>query len=186
VSDFHWIEFARWNLDWIQDQIKRADEKANIHLAVYLALTGVFVAHLATLGAFIVGGSYLSNLWWPIFVAGFVLGAVCIICILLFVQFYRNFHLVLKPRIDYGHLVGEKYCSLIFWGGISKLKYEGFQTQYPPEEKVLSDDLKKQLYINSVIANEKYKHLEKATKYFPWTILATAIFVVLVYCLKGI
>lgn len=176
-----WIDFAKWNLDWIQDQIKRADEKANIHLAVYLALTGVFIAHLATYVGLVAGCKNINTMGWLLF----LIGGVFAFCIFFLVHFYYHFYNILRPRINYKHLVGEDYCSFCFWGGIATLKYEEFKEEYQSRYEIMEEDLKKQIYINSVIANEKYMHFIKAIKFFPWAVLAIAAFVFLVYWFKG-
>jgi len=184
MSDLDWVEFARWNLDWIQDQIKRADEKANIHLTIYIGLSGVFVAHLVVFVSFLSKCMSLNQVvWWELV----ILGVVALLCLFLFGHFFWHFTLVLRPRINYEDLIGKDYKSLIFWGHIAELRWKEFKPKYLPESEPYppAEDLKAQIYINSVIASEKYDHLKKSTRWFPLTIIATAVFVVLVYLFKG-
>lgn len=161
------IEFQKWHLSYIIDQIKMADNKINFLLAVYLSLSGITIANIQKiLSTF----NSLDLCCKAIFTLDLVIFVACLI------YFYITFFMTIIPRAQAGRILNKgMYKSVIFWGDLAQTDINEFDNI---EMKDFAEDLQKQILINSRIAAKKFANVRNAYTTLIPTIISFAVLVV--------
>ncbi|GAB6190204.1 hypothetical protein JCM30566_19470 [Marinitoga arctica] len=159
-----------WHLNYIIDQIKMADNKMNILLAIYLFLSGISVSNIKRI---VFTFNNLSLYCKVFFIIDLVIFVIFLTC------FYIAFLKTIIPRINAEKILNIiSYKSIIFWGDLTKMDISEFENV---ETKKFYHDLNKQIIINSRIAEKKFNNVRKAYIYLLPTIIC---FVVLMLFLE--
>lgn len=141
-----------YHLLYITEQIKGADQKAYISVAVVCAVTGFCHLAFSRVIKFIVLGE-------PGSLPVFLLSLLLIICVGGLIGTFSEFYAIIFPKVR-----SEKYLegagrSAIFWYDVAKMSFEEFRNQYLTEDR--EDDLIVQLYVLSKIAEIKYGRIKR-------------------------
>lgn len=156
------ISIFQWQFDYLITQQKMADNKINFLLVVYLSLLGIFLTQIERFLTFI--ESDLICLIWKLIVS-----IICLGYIFLNYRFFDNYIKAIKPRIDPRKLLKDsKYISCIFWGDIAD---HGFNKYANCNIGDLHKDIKKQIYVNSIIAKEKFQNVYRAYSELIFTLI---------------
>jgi len=147
------FEDLKWQLNYVIDQIKLADNKLYFLLAVYMFLFGIMIPKIEKfLNILFDREICLGN---KIMIIALFIGVVCFI-----VRFFICFINGMKPRIQPQNLLkNSEYKSVIFWKDIANMGYEIFEKKWKDE---FFKDLKMQIYVNSKIADAKFKWVSAA------------------------
>lgn len=126
----------KYTYDNINSWINNVDNKISILLAFLVAIMGYVFS--------INNEIYQKNIqFFIIFVVIILLVCGCLLCIF-----------VLKGRVK----SKINYTSMIFFGSISRMdRKEYFDRSEKSNEKLLINDIKNQVYINSCICSKKFK-----------------------------
>ncbi len=163
------LDFLWRHLEYVQNQIERADGKMNLLLIVHLAL----VPFAATLIYHVFLGGPSCLLKFPFF----YLFSVFVLFVLAFFwfewKFVQLFREAVSPRVDAQKYLGREYRSIVFWNHIAdRRKFASFDTfsrEYREEQ--IREDLLEQIYVNSHIAREKFERVQKAYRNLKHSVL---------------
>jgi len=165
------VDFLKWQLEYVIDQIKMADTKINFLLAIYLALLGITVSQTKKIANIFLDACVSWE--WKVFT-----GIIYFLFLYCIVRFYCYFVKVVKPRVNPKDILKEEnYRSLIFWGDIANMKFEEFNNA---ELERRYNDLEKQVFINSCIAESKFGYVTKAYKIFTPTLVIFMVLLILI------
>ena len=168
------IDFLKWQFEYVQDQIKTADNKINFLLVIYLALLSVEFAQIEKIVHII-----SNSCWWWEIIFG-VISILFLSCIAIFFYYFIN---TIKPRKEPQEILGkEDYKSFIFWGHVAEINFENFKDT---RIEKFYDDLKNQVFINSVIANIKFKNVSSAYKLLYPTLIIFLILLTFIHLIGG-
>ena len=165
------IDFFKWQLEYVQDQIKVADSKINFLLAIYLVLLGVGVAQAEKVIEIFLNAS--ACLEWKV-----VIGIVYMAFLFCVANFFWHFISTMKPRTEPQEILGKDYRSYIFWKDISEMGYKNFRDA---SLKTLYSDLGKQVFVNSHIAKAKFENVNSAYKLFFLTLIIFLILFIFIH-----
>jgi len=165
------LDFFKWQLGYVIDQIKLADAKINFLLVVYLALLSVVFTQIDK----IIDILFNPNVWLGWKTMSVIICLCLFACIIKFFHFFIN---TVKPRTELEKIMDIKnYKSLIFWRDVANMEYDDFKNT-PLEKRY--DDLDKQIFINSFIANTKFENVKNAYKLLVPTLIFLLILIGLI------
>ena len=169
-------EFLKWQLGYLIDQIKMADNKIYFLLAIYLVFLGLTISQVEKM-IDIFSNTSICCIWKVI------IGIICLCFLYYIVKFFHHFVNTIKPRTNPQEILGEKdYKSFIFWKDIANMGYDSFrdatlETRY--------SDLEKQVFVNSFIAKAKFENVTNAYKFLVPTMIFLLIFFILIRLVGG-
>lgn len=151
-----------YHLLYITDQIKNADQKAYISVAVVCAVTGFCHQGFSRVIRYIVLGDAGSF-------SVLLLSLLLLICIGGLIGTFSEFYTIVFPKVK-----SEKYLegsggSAIFWYDVARMTFEDFKNQYMNEDR--EEDLIVQLYVLSKIAEIKYGRIKRLFTITMFTII---------------
>ena len=168
------IEFLKWQLGYVVDQIRMADNKINFLLAIYLAVLGLAISQIEK----VINVFLNVCACWKI-----VIGIICFLFLCCIVKFFCYFINTIKPRTESKDTLGEKdYKSLIFWKDVASMKFENFKNTKLEE---LYNDMKSQVFINCSIAKAKFKNVNSAYNLLLPTLIIFMILFILTCSIGG-
>lgn len=185
----HNEEELQHTYDTVNMWTNNCDQKAGILLAIIgviltILVTSDFLKYLRTyiFNPFIdyrTGNSELTFSWSRFNVFIFLL----ISAIMLMIACHFLFKTIIA-NIDYQKMRDENPDladnSYIFFGTISKMTYEDFK-----KSKVdYSEDLKSQIYVNSVIASNKFKNYNKSLYWFKFSLCVSCMLFIAIMTMK--
>jgi len=166
------VEFFKWQLAYVIDQIKMADNKINFLLAIYLVILGVAVSQIKKIIDILLNMSVYSI--WKV-----AIGILCVLFLYCIFKFFYCFINTIKPRTSPKESLREKdYKSFIFWRDITDMGYQNFKNATLENRW---GDLEKQVFINSCIAKDKFKNVNGAYKLFHPTLIIFLTLLSLIY-----
>ncbi|MHA1278052.1 MAG: Pycsar system effector family protein [Candidatus Helarchaeota archaeon] len=164
------IEFFRWQLEYVIDQIKMADNKINFLLAIYLALVGLIISRVGK----VIGIFQNTNVCLILKVIIGIIGALFLCCA---IKFFYHFINTIKPRTNPREILREEnYKSVIFWKDIYDMGYKNFNNV---SLEIRYEDLEKQIFVNSYIAKVKFGNVTIAYKF----LIPTSFLFLILFCL---
>jgi len=163
------LDFLWRHLEYVQNQIERADGKMNLLLVVHLAL----VPFAATLIYHVVLREPECLLRVP-FCCLFLVFVLFALAFFWFEwKFVQLFRKAVSPRVDAQKYLGREYKSIVFWNHIADRQkfrdFKSFEESYRKEQ--LEEDLLEQIYVNSHIAREKFECVQKAYRNLKHSVL---------------
>lgn len=176
-----------FTLESVNSWLNNCDQKAGILLAVVgVAITIIMTSDfLKYLRAYIFipfmeycsGNSDLS-FSWSRFTVFFLLLISIIILITCCIYLFK----AIRANIDYEKMYKDNpnlvKVSYIFFGTISQMKYDDFKKG----ESNFEEDLKSQIYVNSIIATNKFKNYNEGLFWFKLLLLvAVLLFVAIMF-----
>ncbi|MDL1971242.1 MAG: DUF5706 domain-containing protein [Candidatus Desulfofervidaceae bacterium] len=168
-------EFLKWQLEYIMEQIKMSDNKANFLLVIHLALLGSTISQLPQIFRVFSNIHICCKLVLAFVVFFFLYGMA---------RFFITFVYTVKPRINPREILGDdNYKSFIFWGDLAKIKVDDYKNI---KLENIYEDLEKQIIINARIAKIKFDNVEKAYSilFFP-TLTTFIILMILIILMRG-
>lgn len=174
-------EDLQLTLDSVNSWINNCDQKAGILLAIVgvaitVLITSDFLKHLRNY-IFIPFVEYCNNessdLTFSL--SRFTVFVFLIISVLMLVTSCFYLLQAISANIDYDEMrkkhPGMVKSSYIFFGSICKMSYDEFKK----DEVNYLDDLRSQIYVNSEIANSKFKYYNKGLCWFKFMLLASVM-----------
>ena len=169
-------EFLKWQLEYVIDQIKMADNKINFLLAIYLVLLGIVASQIEKVTTIFLNNCICFT--WKV-----IIGIICALLLGCICKFFYYFINTIKPRTISKEILEEKdYESLIFWKDIANMEYNNFKNA---TLKSRLGDFKKQVFINSSIAKTKFENVVSAYKVLILTLIFLSIFVGIIHLIGG-
>jgi len=157
------IDIRPWyHLLYITDQIKNADQKAYISVAVVCAVTGFCHQGFSRMIYYIATGNAVTP-------TGILLSLLIFICIAGLLGTLSEFHRIVFPKINSAKYIETMERSAIFWYDVAKMTFENFKEQYLNEDR--EDDLITQIYVLSKIADIKYSRIKHLITMTVFTIM---------------
>jgi hypothetical protein len=157
------IDIRPWyHLLYITDQIKNADQKAYISVAVVCAVTGFCHQGFSRVIFYLASGN-LAN------ITGIFLSLLLFICVAGLLSTLSEFHRIVFPKINNAQFIEAQERSAIFWYDVAKMTFEDFKLQYLNENR--EDDLITQIYVLSKIADIKYSRIRHLITITVFTVL---------------
>jgi hypothetical protein len=170
------------NLDRINFWITNCDTKASYLLALEgIVLTVIFTSNYST--CIITTLSYkfsFENFGWSSFfrfVEGLSLYSFFCLTFISLVNIYKTVKARLNPKIFREE--GLETNSLLFFETIANRKFQTFilETKNITAEQ-LENDLDSQIFINSKICQQKFKHYNLTVKYAVWAFLSGLLYLI--------
>ena len=157
------IDIRPWyHLLYITDQIKNADQKAYISVAVVCAVTGFCHQGFSRVIFYLASGNAATP-------SGILLSLLVFICIAGLLCTLSEFHRIVFPKINSSKFIEVQERSAIFWYDVAKMTFEDFREQYINENR--EDDLIIQIYVLSKIADIKYSRIRHLITITVFTVL---------------
>ncbi len=155
-----------YHLLYITDQIKGADQKAYISVAVVCTVTGFCHQGFSRVVRYIVIGE-------PGTFNFFLLSSLLLVCIGGLFGTFSEFYSIVFPQVKKEkYLIGSER-SAIFWYDVAKMTFEDFKNQYLNKDR--EEDLIVQLYVLSKIAEIKYSRIKNLFTVMLFTILCDLV-----------
>ena len=155
-----------YHLLYVTDQIKSADQKAYIAVAVVCAVTGFSHQGFSRVIHYLaIGNAH------PV-VRGLI-SMVVMLCIVGLFGTLSEFHRIVFPRIKSQKYMKNHQRSAIFWYDVAMMSFEDFKKQYMDENR--EDDLVVQIYVLSRIAQVKYGGIRRLFTISVFTILLDVV-----------
>lgn len=151
-----------YHLLYITDQIKNADQKAYISVAVVCAVTGFCHQGFSRVIYYLASGNAATF-------QGIFLSMLLFICVAGLLGTLSEFHRIVFPKINSSRYVEALEKSAIFWYDVAKMTFAEFKSQYLNEDR--EDDLITQIYVLSKIAEIKYSRIRHLITITVFTVL---------------
>jgi len=151
-----------YHLLYVTEQIKGADQKAYISVAVVCTVTGFCHLGFSRIIHYIVTGN-LNSL--PVF----LLSALLFICLAGLAGTFSEFYAIVFPKIKSEKYMKGSKPSAIFWHDVALMSFDDFKKQYMEADR--EDDLIVQIYVLSKIAEIKYSRIERLFAITAFTLL---------------
>ena len=141
-----------YHLMYVTDQIKTADQKAYLAIAVVCAVIGFSHQGYAKMIQVLMTGHppLAAAIILPLLIAGVAVGLIGTISL-----FYR----IVFPKIKSKKYLKNRELSAIFWLDVASMEFETFRDQYMNQNR--EDDLIVQIYILSKICHYKYAAIRR-------------------------
>ena len=174
-------EDLQLTLDMVNSWINNCDQKAGILLTIVgvsitVLITSDFLKYLRTyiFTPFIEYWSHeSSNLSFSL--CRFTVFILLIVSALMLVASCFYLLQAISAKVDYDEMrkkhPGLVKSSYIFFGSICKMTYDDFKK----DEVDYVDDLKSQIFVNSEIANSKFKYYNKGLYWFRFMLIASVM-----------
>lgn len=156
-------EDLKANLDDINNWIVACDNKTSILLAFVALLTGLTTNIFDSFN--IIKEYFHDHVFGKIVLAILIIIMLCLYCVFLFFIIFYLINVLKARKKPYlvTKEINEK--STLFFSDMSSLKYENYNEaiNQRSDEKLI-DELKKQIFVNSKIADKKHEYFNKAIK----------------------
>lgn len=161
------VDIRPWyHLLYITDQIKNADQKAYISVAVVCAVTGFCHQGFSRVIFHLASGNFATP-------AGIFMSLLLFICVAGLLGTLSEFHRIVFPKVNSSKYVEAQERSAIFWYDVAKMTFEDFREQYLNENR--EDDLVIQIYVLSKIADVKYSRIKHLFTITVFTVLCDVL-----------
>jgi len=151
-----------YHLLYVTDQIKSADQKAYIAVAVVCAVTGFSHQGFSRVIHYLTSGN-------ASFVVSVLISIIVMLCVAGLLGTLSEFYTIAFPKIKSQKYMKNHQRSAIFWYDVAKMSFEDFKNQYMNEDR--EDDLVVQIYVLSKIAQVKYGGIRRLFTISVFTIL---------------
>jgi hypothetical protein len=155
-----------YHLLYVTDQIKSADQKAYIAVAVVCAVTGFSHQGFSRVIHYLASGNAR-------FLVNALISMVVILCAAGLLGTLSEFYSIIFPKIKSRKYMKNHQRSAIFWYDVAKMSFEDFKKQYMDEDR--EDDLVVQIYVLSKIAQAKYGGIRRLFTIALFTILLDVV-----------
>ena len=169
-----------FSLESVNSWVNNCDQKAGILLAIVgVAITVIMTSDImkllrckifAPFMEFFSGASDLAFSWsrFTVFILLVIAMTFMIVCC---IYLFQVIHADIDNEKRYNENPTLEKPSYIFYGDISQMKYDDFKKGGVKFE----DDLKSQIYINSIIATTKFKNYNKGLFWFKKMLLVSVM-----------
>jgi hypothetical protein len=155
-----------YHLLYVTDQIKSADQKAYIAVAVVCAVTGFSHQGFSRVIHYLASGNAR-------FLVSALISMVVMLCVAGLVGTLSELYHIVFPKIKSQKYMKNHQRSAIFWYDVAKMSFEDFKKQYMDENR--EDDLVVQIYVLSRIALVKSGGIRRLFTISVFTILLDVV-----------
>jgi hypothetical protein len=155
-----------YHLLYITDQIKSADQKAYLAIAVVCAVIGFSHQGYARVIQFLLNqdASIIQRV---------ALSISLLLCVAGLLMTLSRFYTIVFPKVKSARYIAHRDKSAIFWFDVASMKFDDFRDQYLNENR--EEDLIIQIYVLSKIAQHKYGSIRSLFSIAVFTIICDVL-----------